>query len=511
MAAPLDAAALTLVPDAAVPGHRGEACSREHLCAESFECQPMPGGYCASRCGEGQVCDAACVETWRAGELCLATCTRDADCRADEGYVCDPRWKACVIPNATTIVPRSCPAPRGIARDPAFAPSTRLSAVEARAYAAELAAALDGKGELVAVFAARSAQRAGDALASIRVDAAARATSTSIASPHARHAAPSLARDAAGTLHAVWIGSAAEGPPTLAYATSRDGVTWSAPRALDDDGACAGGAACPDKPLIVAGAGALYVLDAAHGLRVRASRDGGKTFAPPRTALAGDHGNATVGADGRLHVVAIDGSPLGGFGSANQRIQYTVSADGGRTFARPITVSRTDEMLPYFASNPSIAVDTRRRWIYVAYVRGGRDAVWDVVIAASKDGGETWTRRRITDDPPCAIHMIPNLALDPRTGKLHVAWYDSRGERGRFAHAVCTIGAATCTQVGRINDAPFATLSTARQGPRALGDRAALVLDDKRRMLHAVWAQPIDDGGHVATQIFHAKAKLPAR
>ena len=36
----------------------------------------------------------------------------------------------------------------------------------------------------------------------------------------------------------------------------------------------------------------------------------------------------------------------------------------------------------------------------------------------------------------------------------------------------------------------------------------SLVVDDKRRVLHAIWAQPIDDNGKPTARIFHAQAKL---
>ena len=91
----------------------------------------------------------------------------------------------------------------------------------------------------------------------------------------------------------------------------------------------------------------------------------------------------------------------------------------------------------------------------------------------------------------CSIHMAPALALDPTTGTLHVAYYDSVG----FAHATCAPG--SCKVAGTLAAFP---VSTARSGPRALGDHAALVVDDRRRRLHAVWASP---GG-----VFHAVAKL---
>lgn len=379
----------------------------------------------------------------------MAACTRDADCRANEGYVCDAAWKACVMPNATAIVPRVCPAPRGIGRDPQFAPTEKI--VDAN----QSASAIASDGRIVTFTRGRD---------------------------------PSLAQSA-GVFYATWRDAG------VMFATSVDGATWSAPIKLDEADA---------RSIVVASGKSVHVLFAHEGMRMRTSRDGGKTFDAARTVLAGGYGNATIDAAGRVHVVAIDGGPLGAFGSANQRIQYT---NGGK----PITVSRRDEVLPFYFANPSIAVDSRRKWIYVAYVRGGRDAVWDLVLAASKDGGATWTRTRIGDEPACAIHMVPNLALDPTTGTLHVAWYDARGDKGRFAHATCGAGLAKCTQVGRINDVPFAALSTVRENATWIGDAETLLIDDKRRTLHASWTQPVDDAGKIVARVFHAKAKLPLR
>jgi hypothetical protein len=162
-------------------------------------------------------------------------------------------------------------------------------------------------------------------------------------------------------------------------------------------------------------------------------------------------------------------------------------------------------MIPFFFSNPSVAVDDRRRIIYVAYARGGRDAKWDIVVAASRDAGLTWRRTKIGDD--CAIHMVPNIAVDAQSGTVHLAWYDSDGG-GRFAHATCPAGAASCTAWGAINSVPFAALSTVRHGSKWIGEYESLVIDDKRRVLHAVWTQPVAEGGKIISRIFHAAAKL---
>ena len=494
---------------------------------------PLPGGYCGSPCGPtGEACDGACVSTARAGDVCLARCTTDADCRAGEGYVCEAG--ACTLPNFEAIAPKTCPAAPGPAQDPSFSASEPWSdASTPGIYQFEPSAVLAPGGGLVAMYITRGKLTDGNVLATSRVDAAGKATiGAPIGAQPGSRFDPWLARGKDGTLYAVWLELGAGDEATgnngsgahqeIAMATSRDGVTWSTPVAVQDPGDCkAGERDCLDKPMIAVGPDPqhrgtelVYVMYAADdaGLRVRASRDGGKTFSPAVTALAGVYGNAVVGADGRLHLVTIDGGPMGAFGSAEQQIQYTVSSDGGATFAPPLAVSAPDETLPFFFSNPSVAVDDRRGWLYVAYVRGGRDAAWDLVIEATRARGpaEKWTWKRQVIGDHCAIHMVPNLALDAATGTLHVAWYDSDGAPGRFAHATCTPGAAACTQRGAINSVPFAALSTVRHGAAWIGEYESLVIDPAHHVLHAVWSQPVAEGDQVVARIFHASAPLSA-
>lgn len=497
-------------------GSRGDRCTPDS-CREGLVCGPLPGGYCTSACGvTGSPCDGTCVATGRAGELCVRTCATDRDCRTDEGYVCDPTWRACLVPNVAAIVPHQCPTLTP-ARDLGFGESEPLSTAAAPGiYQLGPAAVLADDGGLVALYASRGATADPTVLGLARVDGTgARTIDVPFETARAKHSDPRLARDRKGTLYALWLG-ADEAQREIGFATSIDrGATWSAPIAVHDPDDCAEGTAdCLGAPMLAIGAAparadVVYVLYAAggHGLRVRASRDGGKTFGPSTVALAGTYGNALATADGKLHVVALTGGMLGAYGSAQQAVEYTVSSDGGATFAKPVTISARDEMLPYAFANPSIAVDTRRKWLYAAYVRGGRDARWDIMLAVSKDGGATWKRTKVAGDD-CAIHMVPNLALDPTTGTLHVAYYDSEDARGRFVHASCGPGGTKCKVLGAINSTPFATLATARHASTSVGDYEALVLDDKRRVLHAVWAQPIDEAGKPITRIFHARAKL---
>lgn len=290
-------------------------------------------------------------------------------------------------------------------------------------------------------------------------------------------------------------------------------VPWSS--AYADEADCREDqAACAARGLVVTGrdpktrAKLVHVLYGGdHGLRARTSRDGGTTFTTGPIVLAGTNASAVAASDGRLHVISLYGGPLGAFGSAQYGVEYTVSSDGGATFTTPVRVSARDEMLPYFFATPVLAVDVRRRWRYAAYVRGGRDGRWDIVLAASKDGGATWKRTTLAGDG-CAIHMVPAVAVDPRTGTLHVAYYDSEGAPGRFVHASCGPGVTKCKIHGAINSVPFATLTTSRQPSKTIGDIATLLVDDKRRVLHAVWAQRVDEAGTQATRIFHGQAKL---
>ena len=504
-------------PDAAnvMAAPRGARCSAAP-CAEGLACAPLPGGYCASACGvTGAACDGACVETGSLGEVCAKRCRRDDECRVDEGYVCDRATQACLVPNVAAVVPATCPA-NGPARDAAFGDSSPWStAASPGVYQIDPSAIVADDGGVVATYSARGAIGAPGAVGLSRVDGTGqRTTDLPVAREQTGDDAPSLARDRKGTLYATWLRG-----DSVVLATSADhGATWSTPATVHEPGDCReGDRDCFDRPLVAVGLDArtkretVFVLyaSAIGGLRVRASTDGGATFGPAVSALAGGHGSAVASSDGRLHAVAIDGGPLGGYGSAHQKIDYAVSNDGGARFGTPVTVSGPDEILPFYFGKPALAVDVRRRLIYVAYVRGGRDARWELVLAVSKDGGASWKRTRMPG-ADCAIHMVPALAVDPTTGTLHVAYYDNAGG-GRFARASCGAGVTKCKLHGAVSGAPFATLSTVRHSSKWIGERAALLVDDKRRILHALWAQPVDESGKPVARIFHAAAKLPKR
>ncbi|HEY3805775.1 MAG TPA: sialidase family protein [Kofleriaceae bacterium] len=448
-------AAVAAVPaDAAapVPPARGARCSGS--CRDGLSClASLPGGYCTSACGSS--CDGSCVETPALGELCLAACTRDADCRARDGYTCDPVWHACSLPMLTAIVARQCPTV-GPERDASFQPA------EAIAVGRDpVAAGSDVMFEVGGTIATPSGI---------------------VAEPAAM---PALAEVRGGTL-AAW--------------RTRDGVIvarsadhFATPQLVTTADDCGD---CSAAPLVASNGAIVYVLYGGEdvGLRARRSRDGGATFEPAVPIARGPVASAAVDRGGFLHVVAIRGGVHGGYGSAMQAIEYTAGA------ALPITVSLRDERLPTFFARPAIAVDDDRKRVWIAYVSGGRDAVWDLVIAVTRDAGKTWLRTRIGDG--CAVHAVPSLAIDPKTGTLHVTFYDTEAIPGRYVHATCALAAApTCTVRGAISPR-FAAFGLDRGGPRSLGERAALLID--RGVIHAYWTQPLADG----VRVMHAQSRL---
>ncbi len=536
--APIDAATADTRSDAEpAGGRRGAACTPSEAspagtCGDGLFClPPAPGGLCTSFCGaDGVACDGVCTTSSRAGNLCLAGCQGDADCRIDEGYVCDPIWKACALPGLLAPIPPTCrpspPLERG-----AFGASERLSTTASPGlYQFEPSAAVTTDGTLVALYSARRSQGQPSQLAAARISAdGQRSYDLAVPSSKTSHFDPWLAAGRDGQVHAVWLAfdntRAPEVGAIIGYARSRDGgASWTTPAPVHDAaGDCpAGTLGCLDKPMVAVGpdvggsrrrpAGEVvyvgYSSTVRDGMRVVASRDGGTTWSSSVTATPGIYGDLEVDATGAVHAVALDGGPAGGPTSADNKVSYAVSRDGGTSFSPPSVVSRPGERLPFFFSNPNVSVDTRRKRIHVVYPHGSADGAWDIVLATSADGGRTWRHTTVNDDGHCASHMLPQVVVDEATGEVHVAWYDQRDGAGAVAYAVCRGGGATCGKNQLLSDTPFASYSYVRHGTGWLGEYWGLVLDPRRRMLHAVWTQPVAEPRGAISRIFHAQAKL---
>jgi hypothetical protein len=203
-----------------------------------------------------------------------------------------------------------------------------------------------------------------------------------------------------------------------------------------------------DKPYIVSDttkspfAGNLYVgwtrwtLTDSEILLSR-STDDGKTWSKPieidaHPGLPRDDNGA---AEGFAGVVAPDGT-LYAVWSQDDRIMLASSRDGGKTFSRARPIVHTAptmfavQTLERANGFPQIAIDPRSKRLFVAW-SDYRNGDLDVFCATSTDGGRTWTPAvRVNND---AIHdgaeqFFQWLAVDPVDGTADVVFYDRRGD-----------------------------------------------------------------------------------
>lgn len=166
-------------------------------------------------------------------------------------------------------------------------------------------------------------------------------------------------------------------------------------------------------------------------------------------------------------------NPYAALGDSASRVRLRVSRDGGRTFGPVREVSRTSdapvEQVPWVASAPAA--------LHVAYVSGGLTGRWSLVLATSTDGGVSFAYRLVHDDPePCATHAFAALAADPATGDAHVAWIDNRFGPGEVVYARCPAdGRASCARNERVSTDDF-EFSTTGDASRWHGTRSSLAL-----------------------------------
>ena len=530
-AAPLPAAPAPAPAPPVIAGHIGDACTPDRTnmqstCGANQLCMPAPGGYCTMPCGAtGAPCPAGatCLPSVRGGEMCARSCASDADCRADQGYICDPGRKACSLPFLASIVLPKCdgkaPPDGGWS-----APVALSTAAMPGVYQFEPAAALTAKGDLVVIYTSGGPMMGKSFLGVARVPVGgAPVIDKTIETSKRMHFDAWATATKDGTVHAIWLGHDGGGVDLnaeIGYARSTDGgATWSKPIAIHDPADCPPNTPfCLDKPMIAAGPvpgkpaqealRAFYSSEAGGGMRMRTSLDGGATWDAPVTAIEGTYGDVAIDAKGRIHIAVAMGDPrgVGAWGSPEGTITYTVSKDG-KTFAAPVVVSAKGESIPFFFVNPTLAFDDRRATVYVAYASGTPDGKWDIQLAASRDDGKTWTRTKVNDDASCANHMVPNLAIDPASGTLHLTYFENRGGAGHVAYTTCKPGGASCAPSVRVSP-DMAAYELVRHSSKWLGEYEALVLDPKRKLLHAVWTQTVQEGEHAIGRLRYATRKL---
>jgi hypothetical protein len=203
-----------------------------------------------------------------------------------------------------------------------------------------------------------------------------------------------------------------------------------------------------DKPYIVADntrgpyAGNLYVGWTEFTLTQSVisfsrSDDGGQSWSKPiristHAGLPRDDTGSVEGftgaiaADGTLYVTWADGS----------NVAFTYSLDGGRSFAPSRNILDTApsyfQLADVARANgfPEIAVDPKTGRLFVVW-SDYRNGEIDVYSSTSEDQGRTWAAAIPVNSDPAhdgADHFFQWLAVDPTNGAVNVIFYDRRDD-----------------------------------------------------------------------------------
>jgi hypothetical protein len=420
----------------------------------------LPGGYCSAQCSRASDCpwDAACVIVGDTYQLCMQRCAVDGDCRVIDGYRCvlDDRSgaKICMTwaPPPGTIDGGACvttDAGPHLGDPRLFGTSQQLAQPATSAMEAEtslVAAATDGGVYVAAAYisveasgyskmAVNTSSNAGqDFGPAVIVDDTVTATKSD----------PVLAYSLDGKyLFLTWIGYnyAAGGTTTNMHsfvARSDDhGATWAT--AVNVSGADAV-AKSLDKPWIATGPGgvvyATYMASQNYDSTIRVARslDNGGTWEAPVT-VAGASNTAfvnlaypTTDADGNLYVgwITMRGDQNGSSSNDVSMARWDVGTPWG-TFTAPVKANTdTDEVV--FNDVGLVAAPVAGHTdVYAVYTAGSPAGVrWNVRLAHSSDKGATFAPAiTVNDDPTCAAHFLPSIAIDAKE-RVHVTWYDNR-------------------------------------------------------------------------------------
>lgn len=182
----------------------------------------------------------------------------------------------------------------------------------------------------------------------------------------------------------------------------------------------------------------------ANDLYLSVSRDGGKTFEQPvkvnddAKKVAHAMHSLAVGADNRVYVVWLDERnvvmpPADHNGKkmdhmeANREVFFAASTDGGRTFSKNIRVGQ--EACPCCKTAVTTGKDGR---VYASWRQVLPGEFRHIALAASEDGGETFSKPVIVSDDRWMTASCPvsGPALSATAdGALRVVWY-TEGDRG---------------------------------------------------------------------------------
>ncbi|HEX2293165.1 MAG TPA: hypothetical protein VHH55_07620 [Gaiellaceae bacterium] len=302
----------------------------------------------------------------------------------------------------------------------------------------------------------------------------------------ARASDPVVAYDAA---HGTWlIASLAlrSGSAAIVVSRSTDGLSWSAPVTvveavsptlqLDKEWiVCDNGAASPHR-------GSCYVVYSDFRtlrLEFQASRDGGVTWEGQVSAPDNAGRRSMVGswAPAPQPVVRPDGALVVAFYDED-RVAAVRSADGGRSFSAPVTVSATDfTPTPGVRAPPLPSAEVDRAGnVYVVWpdcTRSPSCADNDLVLSRSADG-VTWSpATRIPTRPrgSSVDYVLPGIGADPtRAGRIAVVYHAVSGRLLDVGFVSSANGGRTWRPARRLNAQTMRLDWAAQAGGAMLGD-----------------------------------------
>ncbi len=263
---------------------------------------------------------------------------------------------------------------------------------------------------------------------------------------------PVLALDISGTLHVAWRDYREDGTgqpdADVYYARSIDGgFTWSSDVKVSDDG----DSKVNQSELAIATSGSVVYLawrDSRGGDEniYFASSSDGVTWSANRQvnddAGSADQGRPSLATDsqGHLHLAWQDRR------NGNYDIYYATSSNGGATWSTNERVSQDAGSADQTA--PALAVKNDGSQVYVAW-QDGRNGDDDVYFARSASGA--WTEARINNDAGSATQGSPALGRSA-SGTLHLAWRDARNGSNDIYFARSTNSGATWSANMKVND-----------------------------------------------------------
>jgi hypothetical protein len=246
-------------------------------------------------------------------------------------------------------------------------------------------------------------------------------------------------------------------------------------------------------------------------LRYARSTDGGQTFETPRDISSVPRGlddlRVACGHRGGVYVIYDGGNAADGEGST-ATVTVLCSRDHGETFSRPDELGRDTLKIAFpgawSLSLPAIAADPNGRLVCAAFSRRRTGALHaDILLAASRDRGHTWSRAEAVTPRDGVVYFQPQVAIatDGRIGVMAFAM------AARRVSAVLMLGEAGSLRFGSPITLTSRSFNPANSGFGEswwIGDYQALIATGG--VFHALWNDTRTGQLQLFTAAVHAGA-----